>query len=399
MRPKLLVLTSTYPRWPGDHEPRFVHELSRRLTPAFEVHVLAPHTPGAKRFELMDDVHVRRFRYAPEKMENLAYSGGILARIQECRWRTLLVPIFLLAQALTIRRLVKQHRFSVIHAHWIIPQGVAAIAALIGLRNPPPVVCTSHGSDLLRLRGKLAQTIKAWALKKCASVTVVSAVMADEAKRTAPNIPIAVMPMGTDLETLFVPDSGHVRRNGQLLFVGRLVKKKGLPTLLDAFAMLHSRIGSLELLIVGSGPEEESLRQRCTDLGISESVKFLGSADHEALPALYQQSSVTVVPSIQEGFGLVVVEAIGCGCPVVASDLPPIRNLASHGEGILLVPPGEPAALAAAIESVLGEPAKHLLSASAHREKLDSEFGWTNTARGYSRLLLQAAELPVPPRY
>ncbi|HEY0675481.1 MAG TPA: hypothetical protein VGD25_04670, partial [Immundisolibacter sp.] len=75
-RPRLLVLTSTFPRWVGDHEPPFVFELSRRLAQQFEVHVLAPHAPGAQLQETLDGVHVQRFRYAPEPLQQLAYDGG-----------------------------------------------------------------------------------------------------------------------------------------------------------------------------------------------------------------------------------------------------------------------------------------------------------------------------------
>ena len=72
---RLLVLTSTFPRWHGDHEPAFVFDLARRLTDRFEVTVLAPHAPGALAEEYMDDVRVHRFRYAPERLELLAYEG------------------------------------------------------------------------------------------------------------------------------------------------------------------------------------------------------------------------------------------------------------------------------------------------------------------------------------
>ena len=82
-RTSILVLTSTFPRWKGDVEPPFVHELARRLTDSFDVHVLAPHAPGSKCHEILDGVHVHRFRYGPAILERLAYQGGILANLKK----------------------------------------------------------------------------------------------------------------------------------------------------------------------------------------------------------------------------------------------------------------------------------------------------------------------------
>jgi len=77
MKPRVLVLATTYPRWQHDTIPGFVHELSKRLTPAFDVHVLAPHCAGAATHEVMEGVHVKRFRYAPPGWEKLCYGSGM----------------------------------------------------------------------------------------------------------------------------------------------------------------------------------------------------------------------------------------------------------------------------------------------------------------------------------
>src|SRR5690606_6282774 len=90
--PTLLVLTSTYPRWAGDPEPGFVHELAKRLTDRFRVIVLGPHAPGAKTAEVLDGVEVIRYRYAPERMETLVNDGGIITNLRRSRWKYLLVP-------------------------------------------------------------------------------------------------------------------------------------------------------------------------------------------------------------------------------------------------------------------------------------------------------------------
>ena len=91
-RLRLLVLASTYPRWQNETEPGFVHELSRRLADQFDVRVVGTHAPGALRDETMDDVEVRRFRYAPVRLQTLVSDGGIVSNLKRQPWKWLLVP-------------------------------------------------------------------------------------------------------------------------------------------------------------------------------------------------------------------------------------------------------------------------------------------------------------------
>src|SRR3546814_343096 len=91
MRPRLLITAPTYPRWPGDPEPAFVHELARRLIDRFEVTVLCPHAKGAAPEEILDGVRVVRYRYAPEHFEVLVNDGGIVTNLRHSPWKWLLV--------------------------------------------------------------------------------------------------------------------------------------------------------------------------------------------------------------------------------------------------------------------------------------------------------------------
>ena len=130
-KPTLLVLTSTYPRWADDPEPGFVHELAKRLTNHFRVIVLGPHAPGASATEVLDGVEGVRYRYAPDRLETLVNDGGIVTNLRRDKWKLLLVPGFVLAQSWCTWRLVRTGSVDVIHAHWLIPQGL--IAAMLRL--------------------------------------------------------------------------------------------------------------------------------------------------------------------------------------------------------------------------------------------------------------------------
>lgn len=137
-RLRLLVLTSTYPRWSGDHEPGFVHELSRRLAADFDVTVLCPHAPGAAATEMLDGVRVLRYRYAPEALETLVHNGGIIGNLARAKWKWLLVPGFFLAQAIAAWNCLRRDRPDVIHGHWLIPQGLLLATLSLVVRGFPP---------------------------------------------------------------------------------------------------------------------------------------------------------------------------------------------------------------------------------------------------------------------
>lgn len=398
-RPRLLVLTSTFPRWADDTEPAFVLELTRRLADRFQVHVLAPHAPGAASLESLAGLTVHRFRYAPEGWQTLTYEGGILARLQARPGRLALVPLFLLAEAWAIRRLLRRHRFAAIHSHWIIPQTLALRLATLGMRNPPPAICTSHGGDLFGLQGRFLAAVKRWALRRCTGLTVVSRAMMPAARTLAPHLEPRIIPMGTDLRDTFTPAPQPPRDPHRILFVGRLVEKKGVHTLLNALARLLSRYPQLHLDLVGQGPDEAALRARSESPDLAGTVSFLGGIPHHRLPDHYRRAAVTIVPSVvagggdQEGFGLVLVEAMGCGCPVIVSNLPAIQDIAPDDTFALRAPPGDADALAQALEQTLQNPAQAQQRAEKALGHVRERFGWENVSKGYGVLLDRERDL------
>ena len=125
----ILVLASTYPRWENDTEPLFVHYLNEQLSREYRVIALIPHYPGASRQEEMDGVHVHRFRYFLPVGERLAYDGGIIQNLKRNRLKLLLVPFFLISQYIYTLTLCRKYKISLIHAHWVIPQGLLALLA------------------------------------------------------------------------------------------------------------------------------------------------------------------------------------------------------------------------------------------------------------------------------
>lgn len=391
--PRLLVLASTYPRWSNDTEPAFVHELSRRLTAQFDVTVLAPHAPESKEKEFLDGVRVVRFRYAPAALECLAYRGGILSNLRQRPWTWLLVAPFLVAMLVGCIRELRHSDYAAIHAHWIIPQGLVAVLSRLIAHRRIPVLCTSHGADLFGLRGKTGTLLKRFTLNRADRVSVVSNAMrpvVDELQSRAGAV--HVLPMGVELQQRFTPDDSVVREPGLVLFVGRLVEKKGVGILINAFQKLRRDNPGLRMLIAGDGPDRRSLEEQVSGLGLREHVEFTGALRQDALPALMRRATFFVMPSIQaaggdqEGLGLVQVEAMGCGCPVISSDLPAIRDVIVDRRTGLLVPPGNAIALCAAMQMLLADNGLRRRLAQHALAHVREHFDWESVANRYASL-------------
>jgi len=392
-RPSLLIVTSTFPRWPDDHEPPFVYELARRLTDRFSVTVLAPHAPGAARQEQMDGVDVRRFRYAPDRFEMLAFEGGIQTRLRQHRWLTLLVPIFVLMQLAAAYRLVRQLRPASVHAHWLITGGL--IASLIKRFSSIPfrLLVTAHGGDVYGLRHPLVLRLKRWVLARADHVTVVSEALASELRDLGVDPDrMTIQGMGTDLRDLFVPQD---RPNGPptLVYAGRLVKKKGVDTFLRAGASAHRTVRDLQIVVAGHGPEQHDLETLVEQLDIGAITRFSGPYKLDDLPQIYARASLAVFPfratadGDQDGLGLAIVEAMGCGVPVVGSDIAVLDDLLIEGTTGLRAPADDVEAFAAGICSVLGDLEASRQRAITARELVAARYDWQQVAQRYASLL------------
>jgi phosphatidyl-myo-inositol dimannoside synthase len=166
-----------------------------------------------------------------------------------------------------------------------VPQGLVALLARALARRRVPVVCTSHGGDLFGLRGKIWTAIKRWVLRRCDAVTVVSNAMADRVREIAGEVEPVVIPMGTDLRSLFTPPTEPRRPPfNKLIFVGRLVEKKGVAYLLEAMVRIGTDYPEARLAIIGHGPLREDLEADVAKLGLNTRVSFLGPVPHSQLP-------------------------------------------------------------------------------------------------------------------
>ena len=224
---RLLITASTFPRWKGDTEPRFVLDLVKGLKRYFDVTVLVPATPGAKSKEVLEGVKVIRYHYFPiHRCETLCYPGAIVPRIKEKKVRIILVPFLFIALFLNILKL--RTDFDLVHAHWLIPQGI--VQSFFNI----PYIVTGHGGDVTSLNKGIIRNLKIRCLAKARAVTVVSNALKKEVKQLCPKKKVYVISMGCDT-SLFSPQyriKNYFQQNDKpvILFVGRLAEKKVLLT-------------------------------------------------------------------------------------------------------------------------------------------------------------------------
>jgi glycosyltransferase involved in cell wall biosynthesis len=287
----------------------------------------------------------------------------------------------------------------VIHAHWLVPQGLVALILGRLSRRPTPYLVTSHGADLYALRGRGLNSLKRIVLDRAAAVSVVSKAMVEELACLGANAKkVSVQPMGVDLQERFTLGIRGRRSADEILFVGRLVEKKGLRHLIDAMPAILLARPSAFLTVVGFGPEEATCRAQVQRLGLESTVKFVGAKSQTDIPAFYRRAAVFAAPFVEavsgdrEGLGLVLVEAAGCGCPVVVSDLPAVRDVMQAGAGCVRVVPSDSVALAAAIVDVIGHLEVHRQGVEASRDQLVQRFDWASVSQRYGNLLEACVE-------
>jgi len=397
---RVLVLTTTFPRWKGDGTASFVFELSKRLAQqGSEVIVLAPHHEGSQLKEDMDGVEIHRFPYFyPRRYQRLCYEGGILPNLERSHLAKLQVPSLALSELIYALALVKRERIDLIHSHWIIPSGLVGAICRKVLRKP--LVVTVHAGDVFPLvRKKYLRSVGRIVLNSCDVCTVNSSATGDAVRVVAGSTKrIEIIPMGVDLEVFSknaIPlDQDSEAEGGEriILFVGRLAEKKGINYLIEAMPTILHHIPEARLVIVGYGPERGRLEGLVGELGLHDKVAFAGEVPNAELVRYYQKAHLLVLPSIvdsrgdTEGLGIVILEAMACGVPVVASNVGGIPDIIEPNWNGFLSKPGNPPDIADKVVELLSDKRlRERLSQNAI-ETVRGSFSWEAVAEKFSTL-------------
>lgn len=332
-KPKLLVTASTFPRWKDDTEPRFILDLCKALTKYFDITILVPSCPNSRDEEVLEGVNVIRYHYFPvHRWETLCYPGAIVPRIKEKWIRACLVPFLFIGLYLKEKKIINS--FDMVHAHWLIPQGV------VQSFFRKPYVLTGHGGDILELNKFPINILKGRALKKADAVSVVSPKLKDYIDQQYHIDNIYVQSMGCNIDTFSIEnkvenyfDQGYKKA---ILYVGRFVKIKGIEFLIDAMETIDAK-----LILVGDGPDRERLEQRASKL--KDKITFWGARPHSELATIYASSDIFVLPSITleggvtEGTPTVIAEAMASGLPIIATNTGGIPDIIENGKNGFII--------------------------------------------------------------
>ena len=275
-----------------------------------------------------------------------------------------------------IRSAMRSFDPDVIHAHEPLTPSTSMLAVLAA---SAPVVATFHASlDRSRLMELAAPALRQVSGRIDAAVAVSDA--AASFLRRVVRVPLEIVPNGVDVRAFAHPGRPveGLPAGPKILWVNRLDPQKGFEIMLRAFEQLASEVGEAHLLVAGDGRDRVLLRSLPADLRTR--ILRLGTVPHGELPRYHAAADVFVSPATgQESFGIVLVEAMAAGVPVVASDIAGYREVVRDGIDGLLVSPGDPNALAAAIRRVLSEPELAATLRAAGRSRAEA-FSWQAVA-------------------
>jgi glycosyltransferase involved in cell wall biosynthesis len=357
-RLRIAILGSTYPRSQTDHEVPWLRESVRRLAArGHKVTVIAPAYLGLKDHEI-DGVQVRRFRYAPARWEMLTHGEGAPNKLKRNPLLKLLSLSYLVSGAWAAWKTCRRERIDVLHVHWPFPHGLMALLPGWFLRCK--VVYSCHSAEFALAAGsKLATSVLAFCLHRSFAITANSAHTAGLVRQVSGR-EAQIIPWGATIRV--DPAAQPVPQDPPLLlFSGRLIERKGVDFLLKAMPAILCR-QKVRLVITGDGHCRAEWERLARSLGLDGAVAFAGFVSNAELSTLFRSCSIYVHPAIYdskgdtEGLGVVLVEALSNGRPVVASAVGGIGDVIKDGVTGLLVPEKNPEAIAKAVLRLLDDP-------------------------------------------
>jgi len=407
---KVLVIGSVYPRFQEDAEVPWLRTSIAHLKKAgAEIQVLAPAYKGLKSHDI-DGTHINRFRYAFANWEILTHEEGAPSKMASKPWLQLLAIPYIINGFFQCIRICRKWHPDVIHAHWPFPHAYIALGAAKLFKIP--LVLNFHGAELLLIRKKKwVKPLLKFAIGQAQAIFANSSFTAGKIKALR-NVDVEWSPYGTTLETRTdealqtkegeslplasaanaasaTPSSGDTPQlpvphpvNGKfkILFVGRHIERKGICYLIEAAKYLPR--DKFEIRIVGVGDLTEQLKAQAAAVKEGAEIIFTGKLSPEDLANEYRTANVFTLPAIvdhkgdTEGLGVVLIEAMELGLPIVASNVGGIPDIVVDGESGILVPEKDPVALADAFKRLEVDPTLIQKLLAGARKRIDECFTW-----------------------
>ena len=398
---RIAVLTSSYPRFKGDGTAPFVRSISEALVQrGHMVYVVAPYDVAVKD-NLQSPVKVTRFKYVwPKKFHIMGHARSLKADVKLRPAALLLQPLFTLTSIIKLTRICRKIDAQIIHAHWVLPNGFAA--AIVSKILHIPFIISLHGSDIFVAdKNFLFRAIAKWTFSQCSYVTACSQELHDRAKKINPSIHIEIIPWGADPDVFkplkdknTVRDKYHWPKDEIIIStLGRIVYKKGFDQLLPIAKALSEGKTPFKIVIGGSGPLEDSLKQKAVDLNVQNIVLFPGRIPWDEVPEFLAASDIFVLPSRRDeagnldGLPTVLLEAMACGLPCVASDIGGVSLVIANDINGEMLPPSDIYATQKALSDLLNNVEMREQLGTRARNSVITTFNWKNVSRQIEDML------------
>ncbi|MBX3013167.1 MAG: glycosyltransferase [Caldilineaceae bacterium] len=414
------VLTHNYPRFPGDFSGTFIEALCQELAHQQQrLTVWAPYDPAYQLDErrVPTNANVTQpappmlhlYRYAwSAQAHTLGYMRTMQSDLALRRASYWLGPAMMAAGIAKVTQEARRLRPDILHAHWLLPNGlIGAVASrLLGI----PLVISVPGSDAqVANANPLFRGMARFAMRQAKLMTANSADLRDAVAGLEPSVlnkfdliiygtdPAALKPDTTGVAALRAqwqattagappPDTATGQQPFVILCVGRMVYKKGFDTLIRALAEPALRAYPAIAVMIGEGDQKAEWQALAQTLGVAAQIRWVGSVPKDQIGPYYNACDVLVNPAVRkpvDGLNVCVLDAMSCGKPVVGSTVAGNPLAIRDGETGYLTPEGDPAALAQALANLAAAPALRQTMGRTARRRIEAELGWPPLAHRY----------------
>lgn len=379
---RILFIVSTFCRYEGEMQNPWMMETLQKLRErGYQVDVLAPSYQGLKTHHI-ENFKVYRWRYFFKKWESLTHDQGATNKIRHSKLYKLMFFPYVILGMIAGFKLGMKNKYDFIHCHWPFPQGIIGLASILASRKTKPkLVLHFHGASLLLAKSYgYVKSVLNYLIKK-SDLIVCNSGFTSKMVKEIKEVPTAIIPYGTPLEYKPLPLKNNTTK--QILSVGRMIERKGLKYLVRAMPKILEKCQAV-LYIVGTGDPltESELTFEIQKLDLSESVVLTGKLSNQDLIEKYENCDVFCLPAIidskgdTEGLGVVLLEALNYGRPIVASGVGGITDIVKHEQTGLLAQQQDPNDLADKLLEILLDYEKAEKLAKQGCDFAKSQFSW-----------------------
>ncbi len=399
---KVLFITSSYPSSSKDNGGIFLKHLAENLAQFdCEITILTPHVSGLKFSESVNNIKIVRFPYFfPFSYQKMKRAGGIPNLIEKHSFTLLQFPLFILFEFFYTFKLCKKTNFDIVHTHWLFPQGFIGfvIRRVFNIKH----VCSLHGSDiylvnrhlLLRLAARVFYSSSDYIVPNSSDTyNLFNTIMKKKGQNTE------IIPMGVDTKKFHPNNLGiNIKKNEdhfQILCISSLIKRKGIEYLIIAMMKITQKYPKLKLVIIGEGSEKNKLIELIKEFNLKDNIELLQNLDEATLLKYYISSDIFILPSIHyqgfsEGLGVVLIEAMACGIPVIGTKIGGITDIIEDNANGFLISEKSPDDIANRVLLILSNPELKEKFSINGRKTVNTKFSWQIIANQYYLLYLKA---------